>query len=465
MHVTKHAKKRMRQRVGADKGNFDKIANRALIHGIPREETDGHLRRRMDAEYHKHQTADNCRFYANKIYVFCKYNLITVLDAPLEYEQNLQSYVKNPKTYIEYKNYRLSKKSSREDIQEFYSIAKEIVSNWITSRINSLPYPFAWRFYDVNVSMDQRRVFIKYTKWDQDKGNVIINYIRKTTGLEPVFIEELNEEIIDKEIEYVENKVKEYIASFQKINTESFSAEADFEKGRICIHGISDSEGYDEEFRSHFQRMIGYDIEIHDIDKDIMQMITEYLENLPFPHKYRYWDALVMSGIKTVLIKYSRWNASISADIKKYISDMYGYKTVFQKEYNSSLENDEREAATQITDRLLENIAKIKPNTFEKKIDCDSEIILIQNFTGNEDEKTRLANALREETCYRVKIKQKTVENNKKITYHNNNANNTNSNEEGISYKLKKQDIKKYFDKSFRDYAREVNKKGKLNTN
>ena len=87
--VTNHAKRRMKARIGITKGNARKFANKVLREGIRHEDTLGELHRWMDAEYLKYHTANNMRYYAGKLYIFCGERLITVLNATASIENSL----------------------------------------------------------------------------------------------------------------------------------------------------------------------------------------------------------------------------------------------------------------------------------------------------------------------------------------------------------------------------------------
>ena len=109
--LTNKNKKRARQRAGITKNNLDTIASRAFREGIKHSEAIGLLRAWMNSEYLKYKSANNCRLYANKLYIFHNDILITIVNAPVFYEQSLYKYVRSYKIYIKYKMNRISHKS------------------------------------------------------------------------------------------------------------------------------------------------------------------------------------------------------------------------------------------------------------------------------------------------------------------------------------------------------------------
>ena len=109
--VTKHAKRRLKQRSGVSKGEVNKVVNRALAEGIKHSEAKGQLRSWMDEEYLKYQTANNCRYYAHKLYIFRGTTLITILDAADGLDEKLRECTDNDKIYITYRKNRYSHKN------------------------------------------------------------------------------------------------------------------------------------------------------------------------------------------------------------------------------------------------------------------------------------------------------------------------------------------------------------------
>ena len=82
--VTHHAKKRLKQRMGINKKNYDKISKRALEEGLKHSETSGLLRKYLNKIFLSHdKKAGNLRVYHQKIFVFTTDNiLVTILQLP-----------------------------------------------------------------------------------------------------------------------------------------------------------------------------------------------------------------------------------------------------------------------------------------------------------------------------------------------------------------------------------------------
>jgi hypothetical protein len=80
VYITKHAEKRMRERLGINKKSVVRIARKALEEGIPYNETKGQLRRFIDKQYFKTGIIQKRIAYNGYLYCF-SFNdeLITVL--------------------------------------------------------------------------------------------------------------------------------------------------------------------------------------------------------------------------------------------------------------------------------------------------------------------------------------------------------------------------------------------------
>ena len=82
MIVTKHAKKRMKQRCGVNKKSVDRIAEIAYEKGLKHSELTGNLRKWVDGLYLKHRQGNQIRLYGDKTYIFHDGRLITVIQIP-----------------------------------------------------------------------------------------------------------------------------------------------------------------------------------------------------------------------------------------------------------------------------------------------------------------------------------------------------------------------------------------------
>lgn len=83
-YVTKHAKQRIKERMGLKKKTSDRVANLALEKGLKIKETKGKLKKFLNSVFLSHGVGDNIRLYAEKVFIFQGNCLITVLQLPNE---------------------------------------------------------------------------------------------------------------------------------------------------------------------------------------------------------------------------------------------------------------------------------------------------------------------------------------------------------------------------------------------
>lgn len=88
--VTKHAAKRMKERLGISKSTSEKNAEKALRLGIRHSDTSGSLHRYITSLYWKEQTANNARIYCGNVYIFHNETLITVFPLPQRYRKTVE---------------------------------------------------------------------------------------------------------------------------------------------------------------------------------------------------------------------------------------------------------------------------------------------------------------------------------------------------------------------------------------
>ena len=86
MRVSRHADRRVRERVGVPRSAVKRMAAKARAEGIPRLDTKGSLRRYLDAIYHCNEEADSIVVYNEKVWIFAGTTLITVLDLRHRYK-------------------------------------------------------------------------------------------------------------------------------------------------------------------------------------------------------------------------------------------------------------------------------------------------------------------------------------------------------------------------------------------
>lgn len=92
VQVSKHAKKRIKQRVGVSPKN-SRMINKILSEGIHRERTKGRLRKYMDRIYNYRDNSTPL-LYGDKVYVFSKDDvLITVLSLPSNLQKDYKKMI------------------------------------------------------------------------------------------------------------------------------------------------------------------------------------------------------------------------------------------------------------------------------------------------------------------------------------------------------------------------------------
>lgn len=80
--VTKHAEKRIRQRLGINKKSIGKAAEKALQLGVTHAEAKGRLSKYLDGIFLLNCNPNNMRVYNHAVYLFRGTKLITVLPLP-----------------------------------------------------------------------------------------------------------------------------------------------------------------------------------------------------------------------------------------------------------------------------------------------------------------------------------------------------------------------------------------------
>lgn len=90
--ISHHARCRARQRFSLTGAGFQKLASRALVYGIPREQTRGQLRRYLDELWMQYGTANNIRLYGEYLFLFSGALLITTWHLPAAYRKHATRY-------------------------------------------------------------------------------------------------------------------------------------------------------------------------------------------------------------------------------------------------------------------------------------------------------------------------------------------------------------------------------------
>lgn len=80
--VSKHARKRTKQRAGLGKRAAVRNAQKAFDFGVKHSETRGHLNGYLTSIHFKNKTINNIRVYHRHVYLFAGDVLVTVLNLP-----------------------------------------------------------------------------------------------------------------------------------------------------------------------------------------------------------------------------------------------------------------------------------------------------------------------------------------------------------------------------------------------
>lgn len=101
VHVTDHAHKRSKQRLGLNAEAADRMAMKAWLAGLQHHDTTGALNRYLSKLYWQHKNANNVRLYGEHVYVFCHQTLVTILTLPNRFKKTVKYLFdersKNPK--------------------------------------------------------------------------------------------------------------------------------------------------------------------------------------------------------------------------------------------------------------------------------------------------------------------------------------------------------------------------------
>ena len=83
--MTRHADRRIRERVGVPRSAAKKLAVKAKTQGVERRDTSGSLRRYLDYLFYYNDNSDAIYVWAEKVYIFADEALVTVLNLPTRY--------------------------------------------------------------------------------------------------------------------------------------------------------------------------------------------------------------------------------------------------------------------------------------------------------------------------------------------------------------------------------------------
>lgn len=88
--VSKHAEKRLKERLGLQKKSIQRSAEIAFTKGIKHSETNGNLSKWVTSVYFNNKAANNIRLYNDKAWIFTDNRLITVLQIPSSLKKSME---------------------------------------------------------------------------------------------------------------------------------------------------------------------------------------------------------------------------------------------------------------------------------------------------------------------------------------------------------------------------------------
>ena len=98
MQISRHANKRIHERINIPKSAIDKLATKALSRGITHKEATGRLSKYLDKLFLAHKKGANMRIYNQKVFIFSTdETLITVIDLPTNLKKIAEK-IKSKKT-------------------------------------------------------------------------------------------------------------------------------------------------------------------------------------------------------------------------------------------------------------------------------------------------------------------------------------------------------------------------------
>lgn len=94
MHVSSHAKHRLKERCGFNKKSQERIAKKAFHEGITHKQTKGRLNKWITSLFFRNCNANNIRIYGDNAYIFCGETLVTVIPVPNSLKKDMSRMIK-----------------------------------------------------------------------------------------------------------------------------------------------------------------------------------------------------------------------------------------------------------------------------------------------------------------------------------------------------------------------------------
>lgn len=241
MSVTKHARRRGKQRNGFTKGTVEKMSSRAWVDGLSRDLITGELREVLDRFHGKF-----VRYYINTVYIFnSNGTLITMMNIDPKYEKNLLDYV-DYCTFVKYKTNRFKHKRSKDELEAVLSEA----------RVNTMKKLNDTVFLGENFSA----IHIDATT----EGNIVVYTDVPGTALTDLREEYKNKKFLLRSVEQYQTKITNWFDQNFFLKVTTTYTEYDTVMVKINRHSHRSKRTYPlsfvaEEFRKYFKKEVWID--------------------------------------------------------------------------------------------------------------------------------------------------------------------------------------------------------------
>lgn len=96
VRVSRHARDRIKERVGIPKKSSDRLVERVLERGVERHQTKGRLHKWLTSKYHDSPRKDLTRIYVygDKAYIIAGTTLVTVIQIPQDIVKDMKRMIK-----------------------------------------------------------------------------------------------------------------------------------------------------------------------------------------------------------------------------------------------------------------------------------------------------------------------------------------------------------------------------------
>lgn len=174
--VTKHAEKRLRERMGLGKKAVQRAAETAYEKGIKHSETTGNLNKWVTSLYFNNKTANNIRLYNDKAWIFAGQNLITVLQIPASLKKSVKDVLNRRKNEEEDKHLAMLREAK----------AAFLSGDWVESEkvqeLTGMTFSECFSAFDFSRTVDWWSVVGETEEERQRNGQRVTNKFRLKEG-------------------------------------------------------------------------------------------------------------------------------------------------------------------------------------------------------------------------------------------------------------------------------------------